>query len=724
MKTTLNRIGAFVCVAAFLIGLVNASGPRSPGPDVNLTSNDIVLLVNSQSATQAYVGDNVTVNVTIHNSAQADTDSMQVLVAITLETGKVIYYDNLTNPIPPGGQEYLLTYWDTTNDAVGDHTINVTVTEQISGDDDDSNNVAFKPFTLLAVPRPHVIIDSLSLPDNALVGDPVTIIAVVKNNGTADMTDTDSVKFYLGSQPLVNGIVQYATPLPVGLTTTVTYTWDTSSSQAGPFFVRVEVQSSKAILESHIINLSFPQPNVYISSLSVDKLNITQGDSIHITAKFKNNGTKNATDEEVWFLVDQATSPTLTNYTQTRTITKGGVEITIPFDWNSTDAAPGYHNFTVRVPGSSDPKAIATTANVMVNGRSPLTSLLSFDASPGTVKSGEMITLSALLTNTGSADAYNQEVRFYLGSTDTYPLAIKKVNVKVGGTSWANATFYPEIGENDTLMNFIVVFVNPPNDMSMNDTVKVLTTVPLRPDLIVQGVDATRIMTVDGQYVITATIANIGKAPALNFTVKFNLGTELPYLVKGLDLANGQTMAVCWTVQPSIVGQGLRLKVEVNAEHSPTAVESDEFNNIFEGINDITVMPQPKADIVLQGVQPNHKSFTVKTGEKATPKLTVTLKNSGQKDGSVMLTIKEGLVVFLSANVTVPANSTQTFIYKWNVTSAGTHTAKVEISGADAGLITSQITSVDMTEQQPGFELVVLVAAIAVVAILARKKRT
>jgi hypothetical protein len=186
-------------------------------------------------------------------------------------------------------------------------------------------------------------------------------------------------------------------------------------------------------------------------------------------------------------------------------------------------------------------------------------------------------------------------------------------------------------------------------------------------------------------------------------------------------------MNVNWTVRPSVTGQNLMLKVVVNAEHSLTAVESDEFNNVFESIQDIVVKPQPKAQIELQSAQPNRKSFKVHVGDKAGVSLTVTLKNSGEKDGMVLLTLKEGLVVVLSENVTVPANSTRDFKYKWNITAAGTHTAKVVIEGADAGLITSRITSVDLAEErnwyEPGFELLVVVAVLGFFVILAGRKR-
>jgi len=64
--------------------------------------------------------------------------------------------------------------------------------------------------------------------------------------------------------------------------------------------------------------------------------------------------------------------------------------------------------------------------------------------------------------------------------------------------------------------------------------------------------------------------------------------------------------------------------------------------------------------------------------------------------------------------------------YQWNVTGTKTHTAKVELSGTDSGLVTSRIISVELTENPaflPGFELVAVAAAVSAMALVAARKR-
>lgn len=736
MKCTLKRVGVYVCVAAFLFGAAGAAalglaaGPRSPGADVGITENDIIFRVDQVAVTEVIQGEIVTINLTIHNYGDRPSDKVNVMILYD-DSNTFIHSDNLTVPVPDGDSVQYEVDWDTTNVAVGDHYINVTLTELQSGDDDTGNNQAYKDIAVLPVPVPHVYVDSIDIAESALVGENVTITAKLKNDGTKESPIGDAVKFFIGTQLLSGGTVVYEGPLAADNSTVAeaVYGWDTTNMQQSVYIIKLEVVSSGFKAEAPPISLNYPAPNVYVYRLDMDKNQVLEGETVLISGKLRNNGTKVALDEELWFLVDDETSPTSSDYSKNiLSIPMKDQDVNFQFTWDSTDAEPGLHNFTVRVPGSSDPKAQATTPNLLVIPRTPTVNMTEFKATPGTVKSGETIQLSAKLENTGSADAYNQEVRFFLNSVETYPLAIKKVNVLLDAPAWANATFIPEIGENDTMMNFIAVFVNPMwENETMNGSVKVLTTVPQRPDLVVVSVEVTRDMVMGDEYSVVAVIANNGKAPALNFTVKFNLGTELPFLVRGLDLANGQTMSVNWTVHPSMTGQDLRLKVEVNAEHSPTAVESDEFNNIHESIQDIVVRPQPKADIELQKVEPARKSYKVHIGDTAGVQLKVSLKNSGEKDGTVFLTVKEGLVVILSENVTVPANSTRDFQYKWNITSAGTHTVKVVIEGADAGLITSQVTSVDLTEErlwyEPGFELLVVVAVLGFLIILAGRRR-
>jgi hypothetical protein len=730
----MKRLGACVCVAAFLVSAVlpavlgSAAGPRNPGANVGLTANDIKLRVGGVEVSEVITGDAVTINLTIRNGG--DIDSSKVNVTILYDASNTfIHSADLPVAVPPGGFVYYETVWSTAGVALGDHTINVTLVELVSGDDDTGNNQAFKPITIRPVPRPHVFVDSIEMKTSALVGQNISIKANLKNDGTKDSDSGDTVKFMVGTQLLPGGTIGFQAIPPDNTTVlAVYYDWDTNNMQAGQFIIKVEVTSSLFKAEAAPITLSFPMPNVYVYRVDIDKNKILQGETVLITGKLRNNGTKLADAEEVWFLVDRATSPTAANYTREYKVPMNEQDVNFQFQWNSTDAAPGLHNFTIKVPGSSDVRSQLTTPNVEVIARTPVVNMTEFTVKPGTVKSGEPLVLSAKLVNIGSADAYNQEVRFYLGSTETYPIAIKKVNVRTDAPSWANFTYSPETGENDTTMNFFAVFVNPLyQDEKLSGSAKVLTTVPQRPDLVVTSVDVVRSMLVDNEYSVTAVISNNGKAPALNFTVKFNLGSELPFLIRGLDLANGQSMTVNWTVRPTMTGTNLRLKVEVNAEHSATAVESDEFNNIFESIQDISVRPQPKATIEIQTATPNKKSFKVHVGDKAGVSITVSLKNSGEKDGTVMVTLKEGLVVVATENVTVPANTTREYKYKWNITAAGTHTAKVLIEGADAGLITSQITSVDLAEErlwyEPGFELLVVVAVLGFFIILAGRRR-
>jgi hypothetical protein len=724
MRQNIKRFGAFLCALSFLLELAvfavpaAADGPRSPGPDVFVTSTDIKFLVGGTETGSAIQGTFVTINVTIRNAG----DMPSTCVTVSFYDGAIfIGMSDLGQELSDLGTGtgflYCETVWNTTASTIGAHTVKVDV-QDFYEDDNLTNNSDTKQFSILPIPKSHCFVSEIALAYDALIGDTVKVTATVKNDGTKEQSDADSVKFHVGTTPLANGVIAYTVPLPADNVTTATaeFIWNTSAMQEGPFFIMTEVASSRVKTESHIINLSLPQPNVYITSVTLDRETILHGESVRITVRLKNNGTRSATDEEVWMLVDNATSPG-TNQTISKSIPKGDTEVVVNFDWNSTDSAPGNHTFKIRVPGSGDRNAMKVSANLVVQPRLPNVAMISFVSTPAMVDSGATITLSAVLENTGTADAYNQEVRFYLNSTDSFPLATKKMNVRSGASVLVNATYVPDIGETNVDMNFIAVF----GESKLNDTTIVRTIIKPRPDLVVVGVDAPRLMTINQEYPITAVIGNPGRAPAFSFSVRFNLGTELPYVVKGLDLANGQTMTVNWTFKPTIPGSGLRLKVEVDA--TANVSETDEFNNINETIKDITVRSEPRASIQLNSVTASKKSVQVEKGLTGTVKLTVQLQNKGEKDGTVMLTITEGLVQIVLDNVTVTANNTKEVVYKWNLTGAKTHTAKIVISGSDTGLVTSRILSVDLSEKTPGFEALFVVAAVAVAFILVRRRK-
>ena len=723
MRHTLTKIGAFMCVLAFFSNCVVTgigAGPRNPGADVNVSPADISFRVEGLPVTDAILGTSLTVNVTVHNSGNAASTS--VTVVIVYDTNQFIAQGCLTGQVDPAGIGYFEAVWDTSvgNLVPGNHTVNVAVTETVSGDDNPNNNTASVVFTILPIPKPLVYVNEITLPTNAMVGDNVKITAKLKNKGTKDQMETDYVNFYVGSSttPLNKDPIPYDLPLPADDVTSKTVDFIWTTTQAGRYSIIVEVLSSRQKAVSHDINLTSPIENVYISRVDVDKTVIDQDDTITVSARLKNNGTKNAGETEIWLLLDSASSPSSANYSIFKSnIPKGDIEVTVNFVWNSSEAAPGNHTFTVKALGSSDINASRTSTTVTVKPKVPKMAMTSFKLVPEVVNSGQAAVLCAVLENSGAADAYNLELRFYQGSPDSYPMGLKKVNVKKGTSVMVNFTYNAETGDNDTKLNFYARY----EDNLMNNTLLVKTIVPLKPDLSVTSASFPTLMVKDQDYPISAVIANTGKADSPNFTVKLNLGADLPYLARDISLTAGQTVTVNWTVRPTVAGTHLKLRVEVDAFRNIT--EYDEFNNVYESGADITVNAESLAFIEIQSVNSPQKSYTTTAGTPAVVKLTVTLVNKGAKEGRVVLTIKEGPTMVGSLNVTVPANQTQTVSYKWNITGTKTHTAKVELSGYDAGLVTSRIISVDQTENAPGFGLLALAAAVVVVALLVRKKR-
>jgi hypothetical protein len=107
-------------------------------------------------------------------------------------------------------------------------------------------------------------------------------------------------------------------------------------------------------------------------------------------------------------------------------------------------------------------------------------------------------------------------------------------------------------------------------------------------------------------------------------------------------------------------------------------------------------------------------------------KATVTLKNAGEKEGTVLLTLMDATAkkVVKMENVTVPANTTsKQFTYSFSIKGAGTHKIGVLVTGVGVDMLNATKEAKCELQYQPGFETVVLVGAVLVAIILLRRKK-
>ena len=103
--------------------------------------------------------------------------------------------------------------------------------------------------------------------------------------------------------------------------------------------------------------------------------------------------------------------------------------------------------------------------------------------------------------------------------------------------------------------------------------------------------------------------------------------------------------------------------------------------------------------------------------------LSVVLLNSGElASTNCTLTITEGSKNIATESISLGANATVTKTYTWKVKGSGGHTATATLSGAEAGTPATMTTKCTL-EYTPGFEVLFLVAAIFVAALLVRRRK-
>jgi len=166
------------------------------------------------------------------------------------------------------------------------------------------------------------------------------------------------------------------------------------------------------------------RPHVFVSSVTVDRINFTPGDVVNITGILTNDGTGDGLDVPVRFS-DGTTLLT----TVRRNVSRGGMNSTI-IPWRTTnDTALGTHILRVAVEGSE--KNITVIANGI-----PIVYLKDLTVNKKSVTIGKTVNIIGIIANNGTADAPNIVVRLYDGS---HFIQTRTVSVPRKGT--ANATF-------------------------------------------------------------------------------------------------------------------------------------------------------------------------------------------------------------------------------------------------------------------------------------------
>jgi len=313
-----------------------------------------------------------------------------------LDIGNVTLYRSLTlSPLTVRTVNYRL------NDSwtLGEHTVTVSIEDIDPADEDTANNAAQS--TIRVVERPDVTIsDVAAWPAMPIEGGSFTATANITNSGgfraecTVNMTylnasSSHSVTVPANDTRSVSYEFVHGSNAPVAVTVWVEpWEWDASDNNASVDVVAAQFQAL------HLTNLTAPDAAI-------------EGDAVVITATVRNLGV--AGNGTLSILIDNETVLTA------ELAIGNGRNSLINFTWNSTR---GSHLVTalLELPTEDSGPLSWTLSRTIVVSRllSPSEfSIAAVTLSPSDPSSGEAVSISVTVSNTGELDS-NVTVGFYL----------------------------------------------------------------------------------------------------------------------------------------------------------------------------------------------------------------------------------------------------------------------------------------------------------------------
>jgi len=279
-----------------------------------------------------------------------------------------------------------------------------------------------------------------------------------------------------------------------------------------------------------------PWIDVHLTNVTVDRSNITAGQSTTIYAFLFNNGTADASSVTVGFYC----GPTLLG-TKLVDVPRNARTSTT-YDWTTDRSTrPGRYTLYARVGD------VLKNATVNVLGR-PHVYITVLRADRTSIDIGGAVTITAAFANNGTAKAVNAAVRFYDDST---VLATRYMDVAINGTNMTGCVWQTTNATLDGPHDIWAVLFYP--DLSWKN-IKVV--VIGKPSVYVLNVTADkRNVTVGDTFNVTAKIANNGTAGASGIEVRFYDG---PVLVgsKNISIARGKIITTVLELNSSNMSIG------------------------------------------------------------------------------------------------------------------------------------------------------------------------
>jgi hypothetical protein len=713
------KIGTLLVVLAFLIGTLAVATPA--GADGSRVIDAFVSEVQVSDGAPD-IGQNITITATVQMVEENGTDVSVMFEAVNgsnvVGLSIVDATDNVTNTTPT----QIVGWWDSTvtvpdPDLVYD--IKVTVSNGTAADANATNDTLILAGAVDWKAPLLGVSDVTAAAGNTLLGgDDFALEVTVKNFGDADFTGVQAV-----TVDVVGGSTDVGEPAEANGTTTAiapdgtqVVTVDILALAAGDYNFTSDLNGYSDFYEVTI------DPKV--TEVAVTDITFTPAagnkhtGTVTITADVENTGTLAAVDYTLTFGYGTTTIDTMDV-----NVTVGGTNST-SVDW-VTPASMDTVEYEINVSGDDG----FMTKNITLLPQ-PHTVLgisgIAFSPTALTAQDDvgdtEDVTVTVTVTNTGDLAAAAESV--VLKADGTEVARNDTVDIPVAGQVDVTFTYTATTAEDAKEVNLTAELgaasafklLAIPGDIDLPDLE--ITAVVAAPATQERGLDAD----------ITVTVKNNGDAIAAEVLVKLFAGTTeigTATLVNVSDAGGENTTdAITWSI-PSTWELGI---TELNATIDGT--------EIFLAVN-FTVEEYKKPVIELEFAK-NKKGTKVKSysaeaaeGAKKTLKVEVIVKNTGTaaaKDVFISIKDKKGKEL---ANATVPSvaaggEETVTIPVKMKAGQSTTLSADATYDGIHDDSYTAAATTENPKAEvvkTPGFELVVLVAAMVIAMVVLTRRR-
>jgi subtilase family serine protease len=427
----------------------------------------------------------------------------------------------------------------------------------------ENNNVKAVTFPLQP---PDLTIERITwTPPEPTVGDKITIIVTVKNQGES-ISGQAYILYYIDNEQIASGQVD---PISYNATANQTFNWTVAT---GEHVIKAIVDPTDIIDESDETNnegsttLSPAGPDLIIESIGWSRNNPQAGEMVTFTITAKNNGGVMSSTSLVHLYVDNSSR----GYQDIPEL-EPGAKATRTFDWKFV---PGLHDIRAVTDG---PNLVVETNEknneMLITYPIPDLILEALTWSPLEPAMGDKVTLTAHVQNAGSLNADGSQLYFYVDDSVADRREIPPLDA---GTSVIE-TFEWDVTAGPHVLNVLADGANAIIEGVEDNNAETANFTISAPDLIIESITWPAGEPPTGDNVtFTVIIRNQGDAKADY--------AHLNYYVDGEYLASGQFKALrpdAKTEVPfsTLMSQTGPHTIRVVIDEKNEVLESDEANN-------------------------------------------------------------------------------------------------------------------------------------------------